>query len=77
MNKDVAAPLAISELRIAWVLDHPGMSSWLKVALRGALEQNPIIVRNDVELLSNLLRARADAWVQAEFETIIVNVAAT
>jgi hypothetical protein len=24
-----------------------------------------------------LLRARADAWVQAEFEAIIVNVAAT
>lgn len=64
MNDELPSSLEATKLRIAWVLDNPAMSSWLKNALLGALEQNPIVVSNDVEVLSNLLRARADAWTQ-------------
>lgn len=71
MNNNVSDALKATELRIAWVLDNPAMSSWLKAALRGALEQNPIVVSNDVEVLSNLLRARADAWLQDHLGAIV------
>lgn len=53
--------------RIAWILRHPGTSPWLKTSLRTALERDPIAVVNDLETLSLLLRARADALVNAAF----------
>lgn len=71
MNNEVYDALEVSDIRIAWVLNNPAMSSWLKAALRGALEQNPIVVSNDVEVLSNLLRARADAWLQDQLEAVV------
>lgn len=64
MNNDAAVTLEAAELRIGWVLEHSGMSSWLKESLRGALQQNPIAVGNEVELLRHLLQTRADAWMQ-------------
>lgn len=51
------------EERIDYVLAHPGMSSWLKHALRTALARDPVEVANDLEILSVLLRSRADALV--------------
>ena len=43
---------------IEWVLSHPGMSSWLKDALRSALDRNPFDVLNDLEILKHLSAAR-------------------
>ena len=42
--------------RIAWVLAHPGMSPWLKAALKGATQCHPVEVQNDLEILNLLLR---------------------
>lgn len=70
MNDKLPNSLEATEVRIAWVLGNPAMSSWLKDALLGALEQNPLVVSNDVEVLSNLLRARADAWTQDQLSAI-------
>lgn len=46
-----------SEERIAWVLAHPQMSSWLKEALMGARERDPVEVLNELEILNVLLRS--------------------
>lgn len=45
--------------QISFVLDHPGMSAWLKCALRGALPRDPIVVLNDLEILNLILRRRS------------------
>lgn len=55
--------LKAAEERIQWVLDHPGMSDWVKGALRTALDCNPVDVLNDLEILNNLLRLRAEALI--------------
>jgi len=52
-----------AEQRITWVLSHPGMSDWLKDALRAARDQEPIEVLNDVEILYLLLRQRSRALI--------------
>jgi len=52
--------------RIAWILDHPGMSPWLKTAFRTALDRDPIAVINDLEILS-LLRLRCAALTGGAF----------
>ncbi len=49
---------AIDE-QISFVLDHPGMSVWLKSALRDALPRDPICVLNDLEILNLILRKRS------------------
>ena len=70
MTNPAETSIDIAEARIAWVLDHSGMSLWLKGALRGALEQNPIAVVNDAQLLTHLLRARADALMQERLTAV-------
>lgn len=55
--------LTVAEERIQWVLDHPGMSDWVKGALRTARDCNPVDVINDLEILNTLLRLRAEALV--------------
>ena len=49
--------------RISWVLDHPGISEWLKEAVRTSLDRDPVAVLNDLELLTTLLRFRAEAQI--------------
>lgn len=51
------------EPQIAFVLQHPGMSDWLKRALLDALDRPPIEVLNDLEILNRLLRSRAEAML--------------
>ena len=53
-----------AERQIAWVLDHPHISAWLKDALRAALLCDPIVVVNEVEMLRELLRFRTNAIIQ-------------
>ena len=58
-----------AERRIAWALDHPGASAWLKDALRAALVRDPVEVMNDVEMLRELLRLRTELVVQRALGT--------
>jgi len=55
--------LAVAEARIAWVLDHPHMSDWLKQALRLADSLDPIALQNDVEILKHTLIPHAQARI--------------
>ncbi|MGO4713281.1 hypothetical protein [Bradyrhizobium sp. 2TAF24] len=55
--------LSEAERQIEWVLAHPGMSGWLKGALRTALHQDPVHLLNDLEILGLLLRARSQAVI--------------
>lgn len=50
-----------AEDRIDWVLSHPGMSDWLKQALRDARDRDPLDLLDDLEMLDQLLRRRAEA----------------
>ena len=50
-----------SEAHIRSALAHPAFSDWLKAALRGALERDPLTLANDLELLTHLLRPWAEA----------------
>lgn len=54
-----AAPAPLDE-QIAFILDHPAMSDWLKRALATALDRSPTEVLNDLEILNQVLRRRAD-----------------
>lgn len=56
-------PLLEAEKQIAWVLAHPGMSDWLKDALRTAVDRDPEHLLNDLEILCLLLRAKAQAAI--------------
>ncbi|MBP2277654.1 MULTISPECIES: hypothetical protein [Sphingomonas] len=50
--------------RIAWVLNHPHMSDWLKAALRSAQALDPIAIQNDIEILRHLITLRVNAEVE-------------
>ena len=55
--------LGVADFRIAWVLDHPRVSDWLKQALRTADGLDPIALQNDVELLRHLIVSRSQARI--------------
>jgi len=50
---------------IDFVLNHPGMSSWLKDALATAVERDPSAVLNDLEVLNFVFRAKAAESLEA------------
>ncbi len=52
-----------SEEHIRSALAHPAFSDWLKTALRDAISRDPLVVANDLELLTHLLRP----WTEARF----------
>lgn len=56
--------LAVAEARIAWVLDHPHMSDWLKQGLRMAAGCDPIALQNDIEILKSLLMSHAQVRIE-------------
>jgi|FLYM01.1.fsa_nt_gi hypothetical protein len=66
MSRPSGEELQEAEQRIEWVLAHPGMSKWLKSALRTARDQDPVSLLNDLEILGLLLRARSQAVVDQE-----------
>jgi hypothetical protein len=70
MIREPEVALKVAEAQIAWTLDHAGMSPWLKAALYAALDDDPVAVGNDVEVLRNLLQVRANAWVQDQLKTV-------
>ena len=55
---DLEAERTVEE-QLSFVMAHPGMSEWLKNALRSALERDPIEVFNDLEILNLILRNRS------------------
>lgn len=61
--------LQSNDERIAWVLAHPRMSPWLKEALRGARERDPVEVLNELEILNLLLRAECETKIEIAFPT--------
>ena len=64
--------LAAAEARIAWVLEHPHMSDWLKQALRTADGRDPIALHNDVEMLKHLIMARSQALIEIAIRPVRV-----
>ena len=69
MTPEPEVELKIADARVAWVLDHGGMSPWLKRALREALAADPVGVANDVEILRYLLQPRAAAWSRKQLDS--------
>lgn len=60
-----------AEQRVAWLLDHPRITPWLKSALRTALEQDdPVAVANDAELLRDVVRFRSEAIVDSALAAV-------
>ena len=55
---DLEAQRTVEE-QLSFVMAHPGISEWLKNALRSALERDPIEVLNDLEILNLILRNRS------------------
>ena len=68
VNNEMLPELAGDEERIEWALDHPGLSSWLKDALRNARDQDPSVLTTEVELLRSLILPWAQSRVQAMLE---------
>ena len=64
--------LAAAEARIAWVLEHPHMSDWLKQALRTADGRDPTALHNDVEMLKHLIMARSQALIEIAMSPVRV-----
>jgi hypothetical protein len=64
MRKEPETQLAIINARIAWVLDQPHISDWLKQALRMADGHDPIMIQNEIEMLTALLLPRSALEVQ-------------
>jgi len=64
--------LKTNDQRIAWILAHPRTSPWLKDALRGARERDPVEVLNELEILTLLLRTDCEGrmrLIRLEAET--------
>lgn len=55
-----------AERQIAWVLAHPGMSDWLKDALKSAADRDPVHLLNDLEILGLLLRTKSQAIIDEQ-----------
>lgn len=49
-----------SDEEIRKILQEPGTSSWMKVALSTALNRDPVDAVNDAELLAIVLKHRAE-----------------
>lgn len=62
-QKTPAARLSVADERIDWVMSHPGMSEWLKSALRSSRSRNPVDTLNDLEIMAALLRERSQALI--------------
>ena len=56
-----------ADAHIAFILEHPGMSDWLKRALGKALPRDPVAVLNDLEILNLVLRKRSEALIAGMF----------
>ncbi len=60
-SEDPEVTLREAEERIAWVLDNPDMSPWLKAALAACRDRDPIALLNELEILRTILEPQAYA----------------
>jgi hypothetical protein len=60
----------VAEARIAWVLDHPHTSEWLKNAIRTADGLEPAALQNDVEVLKHLVQLLAHAHMEISLRSL-------
>ncbi|HMM57857.1 MAG TPA: hypothetical protein PKD77_09765 [Rudaea sp.] len=58
------ARVRLAEENIAWILDHPAFSGWLKDTLGSAIARDPERVANDLEILTHVLRG----WTSARID---------
>lgn len=65
LRQEAEMALAAADARIAWVLQHPHMSDWLKEALRTADGLDPVALQSDVEMLKHLIVTRSHAQIEA------------
>lgn len=65
--------LQTNEERIEWVLAHPRMSHWLKEALRGARDRDPVEVLNELEILNLLLRTECEFRIRMAFSDLTLD----
>ena len=72
VRQDPEIKLAVADARIAWVLEHPHMSDWLKQALLTADGLDPIGVQNDVEMLRHLIVPRSQAQIEITMTALFV-----
>ncbi len=72
VRQDPEIKLAVADARIAWVLEHPHMSDWLKQALRTADGLDPIGLQNDVEMLRHLIVPRSQAQIEITMTALFV-----
>lgn len=68
LRQEPEIQLAIADARIAWVLDHPHTSDWLKQALRAADGLDHMAMQNDIEMLRHLIMPRTRAQIEIEIE---------
>lgn len=66
-EKTATELLRSAEERIEWVLSNPDISEWLKRALRGAMDRDPVDVLNDLEILNTLLRPKCICLIENSF----------
>ncbi len=52
--------------RAAMVSNDPAASVWLKTALTGAVNRDPVNAAGDAQILQQILQLRADAALQGE-----------
>ena len=64
MRQEPKIILAVADAQIAWVLEHPHTSDWLKQALRTADGLDPIGLQNDVEMLKHLIGPQAQVEIE-------------
>ena len=58
------------EDRINWVLSQSNMSDWLKDTLRTARYRDPVDLLNDLSLLDQLLRRRAELQIETSLSSL-------
>ena len=64
MIEEAKRELDRSDQQIKWLLNNEGTSAWLKAALEGATDCDPISILNDLEILCHLLKMRSSAQVR-------------
>lgn len=69
-DRSLTDNLKEAEGRIAFILEHPDASGWLKDALRAAIRRDPVELGNDLELLYLLLRYWTRAMTDVLMESL-------
>ena len=64
MTDEAKSEVEKCDQQIKWILCNDGISAWLKAALRGAADCDPVSITNDVEILYQLLKRLSAAQIR-------------